>query len=65
MQLATYISRPDRSLEQIESMYPIVDSINEKGAPIKVHPNKYFVMMEKVQTDKDMAHARSVFVLFL
>ncbi|CAD6194966.1 unnamed protein product [Caenorhabditis auriculariae] len=46
-QLATYLHRPDRSLEEILEMYPTVESTDEKGKKITTHPNKYFVMLEK------------------
>ncbi|CAB3406463.1 unnamed protein product [Caenorhabditis bovis] len=57
-ELATYLTRPDQTLESIEKMYPAVDSVNEKGKPCLTYPNKFFVMKGEVGSEKDMALAR-------
>ncbi|CAI2351075.1 unnamed protein product [Caenorhabditis sp. 36 PRJEB53466] len=57
-QLATFIERPDQSLEQVIQMYPGVDSTNEKGKPMVNYPNKFFIMKGKVDAEGNMAAAR-------
>ncbi|GMT33317.1 hypothetical protein PFISCL1PPCAC_24614 [Pristionchus fissidentatus] len=57
-QLATLLVRPERTLEEIRGMYPSVESTDEKGKAVQLHPNKYFVMMEKNCTAAEMAAAK-------
>ncbi|CAI4221541.1 unnamed protein product [Auanema sp. JU1783] len=56
--LGTYLHLKDRSLSEIEAMYPSVDSVDAKGKPSKNYPNKYFIMLEKIASEKDMASAK-------
>ncbi|GMR33858.1 hypothetical protein PMAYCL1PPCAC_04053, partial [Pristionchus mayeri] len=57
-QLATFLARPERSIKEVISMYPTVDSTDEKGKAVVSHPNKYFVMQEKSVSSAEMAAAK-------
>ncbi|EGT36399.1 hypothetical protein CAEBREN_16523 [Caenorhabditis brenneri] len=57
-QLATFLQRPDQTLDQVIQMYPGVDSTNEKGKPVVNHPNKFFIMKGKMEGETNMAAAR-------
>ncbi|CAI5449747.1 unnamed protein product [Caenorhabditis angaria] len=57
-QLATYIQRPDKSLNDIIEMYPGVNSTNEKGKPMISYPNRFFIMKGQIEPESDMAAAR-------
>ncbi|CAD6194281.1 unnamed protein product [Caenorhabditis auriculariae] len=57
-QLASYLHRPERSFDEICDMYPAVESSDDKGKKIITHPNKYFVMMEKMGSSTEMAQTK-------
>ncbi|PAV56203.1 hypothetical protein WR25_09519 [Diploscapter pachys] len=57
-QLATFLQRKDRTFEEIQQMYPAVESSDEKGKKVMTYPSKYFIMLEKVTSTEDMARQK-------